>query len=587
MWELTAQIITNLNLKMLSGSLFLHNLTSVPVIDIGEGEYVRYMKLGLSCSADADAGAGAGVTIAAHKEPIYIYAQTDLSGSMSDKCKDGRSKMQHVIHIWTNIIRYFAEHSELNVHLQMSGFDNEIHRIFELTRVTLANRDALIRAVEAMHPMKTTNIHLALLDLRQSYMGVYGDDEDGGWDGDNMDVSVDFVSDSETGVFGGADASACVSSPKKFLLMMTDGDATDGIMDPVRLAQILPLGSKAAFIGFGTDHNAEMLNELGMSGVNTSNWLVNDIEYSSDVYAEIIAKWTNELFDEVVLRIENGHFYNWKTSDWVAELDLGSMSAQEKKDIHIKTLTPYDVVVHICAKSRNVTTDKVVFDREKGLVADLTQDMFRLSVQKIMHEVKEFSRENRADRGVGVGPRSPLYRMPTSQLTLDSQWSCSDSEDEDSKPVSASATETAFTLRKRKMDEYKARLRKLLKDMQAYLKPENRDFMETLINDIKVTISQFGKPTQYMYISARSASQGRQQTQNIADDSDWRDVGADADADDDTVLPVFSFPDTKRINTAYTSPIVMGVMRDISTRSVDTSSVNTRSVNTSSVNTNA
>jgi hypothetical protein len=172
---------------------------------------------------------------------------------------------------------------------------------------------------------------------------------------------------------------------------------------------------------------------------------------------------------------------------------------------------------------------------------------------------------------------------------LDSQWfdagSGSDSEDEDSgviltqrtEPVAA--TETAFTLRKRKMDEYKARLRKLLQDMKAFLKPENRDFMETLINDIKVTINQFGKPTQYMYISARSASQGRQQTQNIADEDVDGDLGGGDADDDETVLPVFSFPDTKRINAAYTSPIVMGVMRDISTRSVNTNSVNTSSLN--------
>jgi hypothetical protein len=490
----------------LVASLSLHSLSAPPIVDIDEGgEFVRYMKLSLKGCSAKDVRTN---------EPMYIYAQTDVSGSMSDKCTDGRSKIQHVIHIWSNIIRYFAGRGDLNVNLQMNGFDSEIHPIFPMTRVTRDNYAQLVAAVESMHPMKTTNIELALQDLCE-------------------DLSVGAVDSFDMCIEGAAEK-------KTFALLMTDGDATDGSRNPEHLATILPEGTKAAFIGFGKEHNAELLNALGMSGVNTSNWLVNNIEYSSDVYAEILAKWTTEVAGSVVLRIENGYFYEWKTSVWGSELNLGSMSMDEKRDIHVKSLTPYDVSIQILADG--VCVDILKFDSEKVAVVDLTQDMFRLCVQKIMHEVKEFGR---MDSDARAKKRSRgLFNFPMQDSQDDTVVPCYQPEERAKSP---------YALKK---ETYEKRLKLLLKDMQDYVAGVGAsDFMNTLIHDIEITINQFGKPTQFMYLSARTASQGRQQTQTV--DVEW---------DDDDVQ---SLDTSRRINQAYASPAVLSLMRDISTRDVD------------------
>ena len=65
-----------------------------------------------------------------------VVCVVDQSGSMSDTCKDGRTKMQHIVHTLKNIIHYFAEHPEVVVFLSVHSFDDSFHTILERTQIT-------------------------------------------------------------------------------------------------------------------------------------------------------------------------------------------------------------------------------------------------------------------------------------------------------------------------------------------------------------------------------------------------------------------------------------------------------------------
>ena len=69
------------------------------------------------------------ITAPLSRENIEIIFMVDRSGSMSDLCSDGRSKMQHICHTLNNMILYFKENSEIKAHITIHAFDNTIYNI--------------------------------------------------------------------------------------------------------------------------------------------------------------------------------------------------------------------------------------------------------------------------------------------------------------------------------------------------------------------------------------------------------------------------------------------------------------------------
>ena len=242
------------------------------------------------------------------KKPKTIFAYSDVSGSMSDVCRDGRTKQQHINHTWTNLLHFLASHPEFNVSINLDSFESELHPIIPLTKVTTKNVDKLVKLANKMRPMSCTNIEIALRSLVEK----------------------------------------CESSKKRnYSLMMTDGEATAGELSTNKLVDILPSDSRFAIIAFGTEHNADLMYKLGRKGINTSNWLINDLEKSALVYAEVLTKWMYQTLDDVIITITNGQLYDYITNTWVSSLSLGALSAEEKRFIHIKTHTPSLVDIQV------------------------------------------------------------------------------------------------------------------------------------------------------------------------------------------------------------------------------------------------
>lgn len=453
-------------------------------------------------------------------EAINIFAQSDVSGSMSDICKDGRSKMDHIIHVWTNIIHYIADHPEYNISLQLRGFDSNIHPYIDLTKITKENALQLIKDVNNMRPMNTTNIELALTDLAKS---------------------------------------SSTSTERVYSLLMTDGDVTAGEKNTNKLASIMPVNSQFAAIAFGTDHNAQLLNTLGAIGPNASNWLVSDLEHSSLVYAEILAKWLHHQLDDVELAIENGLLYDWTTNTWTTTLRLGSLSAEDKKYFHVKSETPHDVKITV--RGINIHTKEVFSDdvdvlpelidpeTELPLEIDLTKDIFRLRTQELMFEAKNLSPT--APHYNDIPPPPALKRHCPDDLDLLLSLSLPPQQQpvlkREKQLIPTDAIMTVETM-KGKLNDFKQLMEKYVKDNQL----EEDEFLANLIEDMQMSCTKIGTVNQFMYISARSNSQGRQQTQCVVD--------TDEDLDTDT-----NSPPQKRTHTngAYASPTVLNMMRTL------------------------
>ena len=64
-------------------------------------------------------------------DTIEFLFVIDCSGSMSDKCSDGRTKMQHIIHTLKNMVIFFKDHPNINLFVTINAFDSEFYHIVE------------------------------------------------------------------------------------------------------------------------------------------------------------------------------------------------------------------------------------------------------------------------------------------------------------------------------------------------------------------------------------------------------------------------------------------------------------------------
>jgi uncharacterized protein YegL len=434
--------------------------------------------------------------------PTFFRFTIDCSGSMSDKCKDGRTKMDHTQHTLNNMLRFFAENEEATIFVQVSAFDDKIHEIIPTTEVTKANVSELVFAVNKMYPMQSTNIELALQDAAcaiNTHLSTH------------PDHAVSHI-------------------------FMTDGDATAGNTKADYLATLVSDNGSNTFIAFGLSHSVETMLKLGSANKNSSNWLIDQLENAGLVYGEIL---NNELFkvlDQVEIEMTNGVVYDYKKGEFVDKLYIGNLITEVKKVYHVLALDD-----EVSAKISGIKVIELFSDvanclpdlEEEGSIVpcDLTDQYFRLRTQQFMFEAKDFA--------VGLYDSQFLFGqtpMPRLDGGLKRQNAIPNFNDEDDLSVAASKTPGPLCLKnpdeleeeeeevpiqtQSPMQIFRKTLGDFLEIMKKYMKDQNKEedpLMAGLCDDIYLTIRSLGTFRQKMCIAARETSQGRQQCYNVSD----------------------------------------------------------------------
>jgi uncharacterized protein YegL len=244
--------------------------------------------------------------------PILFHFQVDVSGSMSDKTSDGRTKMQLIVHTLTNMLYYFAEQCE-KVYVQVTGFDDKLHPYIAPVQVTSANVEQLVAVFAKMRPQNFTDIGLALRQLSEDI-------------GTNMHD---------------------IPRGRRVGILLTDGEPTVGISNPDDLAALVPTDISMSFIALGDDHSGEVMRAMGHVSPISSNWFVNQLEHTGNVYGEIIFNELHRLIEQTVLHVTNGRIYDYLSGDFVEQLSVGTLCSDSVKYYHILTDDPDNCVVRI------------------------------------------------------------------------------------------------------------------------------------------------------------------------------------------------------------------------------------------------
>jgi len=396
------------------------------------------------------------------KSPCFFRFTTDCSGSMSDRCKDGRTKMEHIRHTMTNMMHFFADNEEeASIYVQVSAFDDQIHHIIATTLVTKDNVLALITAIDTMRPMQNTNIELALTDAASAvdaHLALYPDH--------------------------------VVSH-----IFMTDGDATAGICNPSVLASLVTDNCSNTFIAFGLQHNPSMMLALGRANKRSSNWLIDKLENAGLVYGEILNNELYKVMTNVSVVVTDGLIYDYLTGEFVDKLYLGDLVTEVKKVYHI--LAPdSDVVASVSGTTMNGSTYHRYASVVQNSGIDLTEQALRLRCQQYMFEAKNFEYVPSQFRAGGLRRQFALGPFPQ----ID-------------EPVIEPTFKTPVEVYRKEMTDFMDFMKKYMKDTGK----EEDPFMLGLCDDMYITIRSLGTHRQAMCIVARETSQGRQQTYNVND----------------------------------------------------------------------
>ena len=286
-------------------------------------------------------------------EELELLFEVDNSGSMSDMCSDGRTKMQHILHTLKNMILFFKENPSLNVHISIHSFDDNICEVVSRTQVNDTTCNQILAKIDTIHPRNSTDIENALDDVNRYFSSL---------------------------------ATDC----KKVSILMTDGMPTSGNTSSKFLRKCVNDSITNIFIGFGLDHDAKLLKTIS-SGENSSYYFIDKLENAGLVYGEILHGLIYKFLERVQISVTNGVIYDYSTNTWTSTLYVGNIVSEANKFYQLTSETPSECVVQVTGYQVENGSEFTAIAPVHEERIDLTNYMYRQRTQEMLFKVNDFN----------------------------------------------------------------------------------------------------------------------------------------------------------------------------------------------------
>ena len=266
--------------------------------------------------------------------PQHFILTVDRSGSMANQERDGMTKMQHVIHTISNMMRYFAHDLEkATIFVSIITFDDKVESVIDKVRVSKDNIKELVSIVEEIYPRDMTDIGAAITAANTQ--------------------KATFSEDIE-----------------QTHILLTDGHPTCGVTNRESLKSIIDTSYRNILIGYGIGHNMELMKDLSDCETG-SYYFVESAENAGNVYGEILHDVLNEVMSNTVIETDDAEIYNWKKNEWTKEIRIGSLSHGVEKIYHIRRQPEQEDVENILCITLSYTADGT---DKKDLVPAVTKE---------------------------------------------------------------------------------------------------------------------------------------------------------------------------------------------------------------------
>jgi von Willebrand factor type A domain len=294
----------------------------------------------------------------------------DRSGSMSDTCKDLKTKMQHIQHTMSNILRMFSECETCKFNVSVDAFDDKYDLIFDFQEINSNTVDEFIEKIRKIYPRNSTNLILPIQKTQTEMQNRK-----------NM-----------------------FPENKQLHVLLTDGCDTfnKNIYDD--LNQLTSPECDFIAFGFGIQHDAKALTIMGEKN-NSDYGFIDELEQAGFVYGEYLHAVLHKLFTNIQIDIEDGEIYNWKTNTWADSLLIPSLDSGASKSYYVRTKNKDATSGFVSAYVLSKETQEILDDFETVpdllVVEDdgtehidpvvLTRDIYRYRTLVLMAEIKNNS----------------------------------------------------------------------------------------------------------------------------------------------------------------------------------------------------
>lgn len=226
------------------------------------------------------------------QEKLHLVFTIDRSGSMLES-------IDNLKHCVRNMFNYLHERASAsnNMFLSVILFDNRIEYLLKHHQLTNSpqNKEFVDSQIEKITARGMTNIEAAFQAVESLYK----------------------------------------SNMKNIHIFMTDGNPTCGASTNAALFKHLSPNFEHNLIGFGCDHNEQLLNNLTIKS-NGNYYFIDNIENAGMVYGEVLDKVLYRVYEDVVISSENMEFYKPLTNEWSNVRIISYIGSDETQTVHFR-----------------------------------------------------------------------------------------------------------------------------------------------------------------------------------------------------------------------------------------------------------
>jgi hypothetical protein len=446
--------------------------------------------------------------------PLFILFTIDRSQSMDDICPtDNKTKMDHAKHTTKKMLEILLKktyhYPPQTIYVQLLVFDDDTKEIVPKTLLDSTTITQINASIDSIQPQNSTNLELALTKSRE-IMENEKEKEELFAEKEELFAEKEELFAEKEELFAGKE-----NDPETYMkteIFLTDGNATSGIKNVRKLTELSLYSvdnDEHIYIGYGDDHNANLLQSLAQSRNNASYYFLDQIENSNLLFGEILHGILYPALKNTTINTNNCEIYDYKTNTWSNTLKIGPLLSESFKTYHLRTTTPQEQITGtICAEQITATicaeqiTATICTEQINGTIC--TEKITTQSTPFI-YRVEVLPEPTQQDLA------KYMFRQKVQEYLYLSKH-ISNYIDESSKQMIIIPKDE----RKRQNDRInsvKNDMKLFMKYLKYYMKAnylEHDKFHQTLYEDLYISYKTFATLKGAMYSGARQHSQGRQ-----------------------------------------------------------------------------